>query len=126
MENKATVVAKDKEHLENLIKETIEKNGLNCDLNFIDVSKVTDMSNLFWGSRFNGDISGWNVSNVTNMSWMFCGSQFNRDISKWDVANVTNMIGMFVSSAFKGNISNWRLDRIEKGKGPDYPPFGEM
>jgi hypothetical protein len=38
------IVARDSEHLKQLIKETIEKEGPNCDLNFIDVSQVTDMS----------------------------------------------------------------------------------
>ena len=46
-DNRTTVVAKDKEHLKSLIKEAIEKNGEECDLNFIDVSHVTDMSGLF-------------------------------------------------------------------------------
>ena len=40
------VIARDREHLKQLIKETIEKEGPNCDLNFIDVSQVKDMSNL--------------------------------------------------------------------------------
>lgn len=32
------VVAKDREDLIKIIEDTIEKNGYNCDLNFIDVS----------------------------------------------------------------------------------------
>ena len=40
-----------------------------------------------------GDISKWNVSNVTNMSGLFEGSNFNGDISEWDY-NVTNMSGL--------------------------------
>ncbi len=42
------VVAKDKEHLKKLIKAAIKKNGINCDLNFIDVSQSTEMNDLFW------------------------------------------------------------------------------
>ena len=37
----------------------------------IDVSKITDMSYLFEGTAFNGDISNWDVSNVTDMNDMF-------------------------------------------------------
>jgi surface protein len=55
--------------------------GLNCDLNWIDTSKVTNMDSLFMGSEFNGDISMWDVSNVTNMDRMFMDSEFNGDIS---------------------------------------------
>ena len=31
------------EELKEIIERTIEERGLNCDLNFIDVSKITDM-----------------------------------------------------------------------------------
>ena len=89
------IIAKDNEHLKLLIKQEIEKNGPNCDLNHIDVSNVTNMASMFQGSRFNGDISKWDVSNVTDMWRMFYHSKFNGDISKWDVSNVTDMSGMF-------------------------------
>ena len=65
------VVAKDKYHLKELIKEAIKTKGPNCDLNYIDVSQITDMSDLFHFSNFTGDISKWDVSNVKNMRGMF-------------------------------------------------------
>ena len=94
------LVAKDKEHLKDLIQEEMKKNGPNCDLNHIDVSNVTNMSYMFWNSQFNGDISKWNVSNVTNMYCMFWLSKFNGDISKWNVSNVICMDFMFNSMDF--------------------------
>ncbi len=106
------IVAKDRKHLKALIRETIEKEGSECDLNFIDVSNVTDMTWMFKGSRFNGDISKWNVSNVLVMWGMFSGSRFNGDISKWDVSSVMDMSDMFFDSCFDGDISKWDLHGI--------------
>ena len=40
-------IAEDKDHLKALIDKAIKKHGTNCDLNFINVSKVSDMSGLF-------------------------------------------------------------------------------
>jgi len=38
------------------------------DLNWIDTSRIYTMENLFYESKFDGDISEWDVSNVENMS----------------------------------------------------------
>ena len=108
----AKIVAKNRDHLKRLINEAIQKNGPNCDLNFIDVSQVTDTSWLFNNSPFNGDISKWDVSNVKNMSLMFCDSEFNGNISQWNVSNVTNMSWMFKGSKFNGNISQWDVSNV--------------
>ena len=102
------VVANSKNELIEIINKRIEEQGLECDLNDIDVSKAKDMSGLFSADvlkDFNGDISGWDVSRVTDMRYMFNGSRFNGDISKWDVSRVKNMASMFNSSKFNGDIS---------------------
>ena len=66
--NQTFITAKNKDHLLELIKKTIDEKGLNCDLNFINVSLITDMSNIFCTfDRFNGDISTWKVSNVKEL-----------------------------------------------------------
>ena len=86
---------KTKDELKDIIKQKIELEGNECDLNDINTSNITDMSWLFEDSNFNGDISRWNVSNVTNMGSMFAHSKFNGDISNWDVYNVTNKTEIF-------------------------------
>ena len=57
--------------LKQLVRDTIKEKGPNCDLNFIDTSKITAMAYLFEKSNFNGDISKWDTSNVTDMNYVF-------------------------------------------------------
>ena len=116
----------DKEELKKIIKRTVRLLGYDCNLNWIDVSNVTDMSNLFQNSKFNGDISRWDVSNVTNMSRMFMNSLFNGDISKWDVSSVTNMHCMFHNTGFNNDISSWDVSNVIYMSGMfDNTPFNK-
>ena len=110
---KHTLFPKTKDELQQMIKDEISKNGNECSLNHIDVSKITDMYGLFYWSKFNGDISKWDVSSVKDMTGMFYESIFDGDISDWDVSNVTDMSYMFYASKFNGDISNWDVSNVE-------------
>ena len=103
-----------KDELKEIIKQRIKDEGNEVDLNDIDVSNITDMSNLFEDLDFDGDISNWDVSNVKNMSGMFymC-NKFNKDISSWDVSKVTDMSYMFyMCSKFNQDISSWDVSNV--------------
>ena len=82
-----------------------------ADLNDIDISKVTDMVNLFTHLQpRNINISEWDVSHVTNFANMFnmC-VDFNCDLSKWDVSNGTDFNGMFWNCKnFNCDLTNWK------------------
>ena len=88
--------------LKDIIKQRIKQEGNKVNLNDIDVSKITDMSYLFEGTAFNGDISNWDVSNVKDMHGMFNGCKsFNQDISNWDVSNVKGTSDIFYNCPIK-------------------------
>lgn len=89
------IIALNTGHLAQLIEKEIALHGSHCELNNIDVSKITNMSSLFQGSTFNGDISKWNVSNVVCINEAFVSSKFSGDISEWRLINVDNIEDMF-------------------------------
>ena len=105
---------KDKDELEELIKNIIKERGNEGDFNDIDTSEVTAMYNMFNNARFNGDISLWDTSNVSDMSWMFASAKnFNQDISLWDTSNVSDMYMMFFNAKnFNQDISCWDTGNV--------------
>ena len=106
-----------KEELIKNIGECLDSKNYN--LNCIDTSKITDMSNLFDSGNYNKslnniDISKWNVSNVKYMQFMFDGYEnFNCDLSKWDVSKVKNMKGIFSWCVkFNCDLSKWDVSNV--------------
>jgi surface protein len=96
-----------------LVTNCVKIFGDDCNLNWIDVSNVTNMCKLFEDSAFNGDISNWDVSNVTDMGAMFRSSKFKGDISNWNVSNVIYMDWMFYGTLFNGDISKWDVRNVK-------------
>ena len=116
--NQHTIFPTSRKELEDAIAKEIDKNGNECSLNHIDVSKIEDLSYLFAGykteyghnfSDFNGDISKWDTSGAKDLCGMFSKSVFNGDISKWDVGSAENVYDMFYKSKFNGNIDDWEF-----------------
>lgn len=119
---RATIVAIGRAHLDSLIQDALNAQGLAADLNHIDVSGILDFDRLFYKSPFNGDISKWNVSSVIFFASMFEDSLFNGDISKWDVSKVTSMYETFRNSRFCGDLSRWNTGRVETMEGMFHGP----
>ena len=110
------VQPKNKEQLKSLIDYAFKHNIY--DLNFIDTSKITEMSNLFMNCEYDIDVSSWDVSNVTNMSAMFYYCKiFDCDLSNWDVSNVINMYSVFYCCEnFNCDLSNWDVSNVNNMK----------
>ena len=106
------------DELRKIINRRLKENP-DADLNDIDVSKITDMSLLFYGFKpHNIKIDEWDVSNVENMYGVFQGCvDFNCDLSNWDVSNVTDMNGMFYCCRkFDSDISKWNISNVKNMK----------
>ena len=106
-----------KEELREQIKIAIDKQGPNVDLEHLDVSEITDMSELFAGLTVCWvGVFSWDVSKVTTMKAMFKGCNClylcPNSLMYWNVSKVTDMSEMFSGC---GNVKipvhkYWRID----------------
>lgn len=109
------ITPKSNSELRNIILTEVEKNGPNVDLNYIDVSEITDMNNMFKDIDFYGDISEWDMSHVLYANEMFskCTS-FCCDLSKWNLSSLIEGARMFYACRFLDcDMSNWGLDELK-------------
>jgi surface protein len=114
---------------------TVIWNQFNQPIGNWDVSRVTNMSGMFFLSYFNQSIENWDVSNVTNMRAMFSSAAgnktpFNQPLSKWNVGKVIDMAQMFDNSSFNQPIGNWNVGKVNFmtgmfGGSPFNQPIGD-
>ncbi len=86
-----------------------------------DMSRVQDVSHMFYGAEAFDQPLAWNTSNVTNMSHMFCGAEkFNQPLA-WDTSSVTDMSYMFAkrnkSMFFNSDIGSWNTSKVKTMEG---------
>ena len=103
------------------IKQQLYKDKVDAfNLNWLDISNVTMLDQLFNVGTFNRqyifwDVSDWDTSHVTSMIGTFNGCKDICDLSKWDTSKVTSMVNMFYEcSTFNGNISNWDVSKVTR------------
>ena len=103
------------------IKQQLYKDKVDAfNLNWLDISNVTMLDQLFNVGIFNRqyifwDVSDWDTSHVTSMVGTFNGCKDICDLSKWDTSKVTSMVNMFYGcSTFNGNISNWNVSKVTR------------
>ena len=99
------------------------------DLEKLDTSQVTDMSNMFAWAGYNvktleiNGLNEWKVSKVRSMKYMFAYMGYNVnelyiDLEKWLVGNVTDMSYMFAYMAYNayyldvGILARWEVYRV--------------
>jgi len=126
---------KSKRELQEIIKEHFAHDNYN--LNDIDTSKITDMSELFarsqhhlTGANILGNrkqsitikIDKWNTDNVSTMESMFsgCYGLGEVNIGSWNVSNVGNSMNM-LENCYNlksiGDLSSWRMNSCKNAAG---------
>lgn len=102
------------------IKQQLYKDKINSfNLNWLDISNVTNLDNVFQTHTYDKlyifwDVSDWDTSNVTSMFSTFSGCKDICDLSKWDTSKVTSMRYMFYNcKKFNGDISNWDVSKVK-------------
>lgn len=119
--NKAIYKPKDKQELQEICFKCmtlfIDSDEV-CNLNWLDVSEIIDMSSLFYTYveyPCTIDVSKWDVSNVVYMESMFryCEKINIGDISNWNVSKVREMGHMFDDcKLFNGDLSKWDVSSV--------------
>lgn len=82
-------------------------------IEYLNTSKVTDMSNMFYNCRLNEiDLKGFDTSNVTDMSGMFryCSALTSIEVYHFNTSKVTTMARMFDACSSLTSLDLRRFD----------------
>ena len=86
------------------------------DFSKIDVSKVTDISYMFFRSNFSSiDLSSWDTKRLKYVDGLFSGAikPKNIDLSSWDVRSLLRTNKMFASAGTEHiNLSGWNSNQL--------------
>lgn len=105
-----------RDELKDLIRQELENQGPDADLNHIDVSDITDMSWLFCCFDVRDiKIDSWNVSNVRTMESMFngCGRFTGAGLDNWNTENVVIKANMFRDCDAIVKLPRWYTDFVD-------------
>lgn len=87
------------------------------DMRFIDFSKITDMSFMFYDCSSLGeiDVSNWDVSNVTNFDHFAAHANLKRKgIENWKTTSAINMNALFHNCAEEElDLSGWDVSKVQ-------------
>lgn len=119
-----TITVESKKQLQDIIYDRLTENQEELYLNDIDVSSITDFSDLFSSYIFSElrktkkiYIEEWNTENAKYMDGMFhaCLELEEVDVSNFDVSNVTRMECMFrfCKSLKKLDLTNWKVNKVK-------------
>jgi len=92
----------------------------NINLSYLNSSKITNMSYMFYSSKINGIVgtSSWDTSNVKKATFMFAGTTINSslDLNNWNISNAIGIEYMFLAATINGNLylNNWDISSAQK------------
>ena len=86
--------------------------GCGLEMQYYDVSSITDMSDLFNGAAAFNQPLGWDMSSVTATKRMFLGAaSFNQPLA-WDVSSVTDATSMFEGATSFNQPLDWDVSSL--------------
>lgn len=84
------------------------------DLSHWEIGYCENLTGMFRNSHANYIIKHWKISHDynQNLTEMFMGSSFSGDLSLWDMSNVSLTTRMFYRSTYTGDLSKWEYSQL--------------